>query len=180
MKNLIKLNLGCYNRKMHGFINVDILPEFEPDVIDDVSKLNKFKSNSVDLIYASHLLEHFPRRQTLNVLKRWYDVLKKDGVLRISVPDFEKIVRYYIYTKDLEQVHGLLHAAQANEFDIHYISFDETYLKKCLETVGFKSIKPYDFNKTEHRFMDDHSQAFLPHMDKVNGMQMSLNLEATK
>jgi predicted SAM-dependent methyltransferase len=180
MKKEIKLNLGCYNRKIYGFVNVDILPEFEPDIIDDVGKLKKFKDNSVDLVYASHLLEHFSRHDTLKVLKRWYEVLKPGGKLRISVPDFNKIVRYYLFSQDIEEVHGLLHAAQANPYDIHYISFDEKYLSKCLTSVGFRIIEPYDFNKTEHRFMDDHSQAFLPHMDKLNGMQMSLNLEATK
>lgn len=176
----VKLNLGCYNRKLHGFINVDAMKEFEPDIIDDVCVLSSFKENSADLIYASHLLEHFSRHDTLKVLKRWYDILKFGGKLRISVPDFQKIARRYIYTDDIEEVHGLLHAAQVNKYDIHYISFDEKYLTKCLKSTGFKLVEHYDFNSTEHRFMDDHSQAFLPHMDKINGMQMSLNLEAIK
>jgi predicted SAM-dependent methyltransferase len=176
----MKLNLGCYNRKMSGFVNVDIVEEFEPDIIDDVKLLNKFENESADLIYASHLLEHFYRRETLAVLQRWYDVLKVGGVLRISVPDFEQIVRYYLMTKDLEQVHGLLHAAQVNEYDIHFTSFDFNYLSKCLKSVGFKDIRRYNYQDTEHWYIDDHSQAFLPHMDKVNGLQMSLNLEAIK
>lgn len=54
----LKLNLGCYNRKIHGFVNVDIREETEPDVVDDISKLEKFSCNSVDLIYSCHSFEH--------------------------------------------------------------------------------------------------------------------------
>jgi len=31
-----------------------------------------------------------------------------------------------------------------------------------------------------HQHIDDFSQGYLPHMDKINGMIMSLNIEATK
>ena len=50
----MKLNLGCYDRKIDGFINVDIREDVEPDVPDDVFKLEKFEKNSADLIYACH------------------------------------------------------------------------------------------------------------------------------
>ena len=63
----MKLNIGCFNKKIHGFINVDILEEFKPDVIDDVKLLKKFQNNTIDLIYASHLLEHFYRYETIEV-----------------------------------------------------------------------------------------------------------------
>ena len=56
---LIKLNLGCGNRKMHGFINVDAREDVKPDFVADVTKINE-QFNGVDLIYACHVLEHFP------------------------------------------------------------------------------------------------------------------------
>ena len=46
--------------------------------------------------------------------------------------------------------------------------------------VGFKDIKRYDWRETEHAEFDDHSQAYLPHMDKENGTLISLNVECTK
>ena len=54
----VKLHLGCYDRKIHGFVNIDIREDVNPDVVDDVFKLKKFEKNSVDLIYACHVLEH--------------------------------------------------------------------------------------------------------------------------
>ena len=36
------------------------------------------------------------------------------------------------------------------------------------------------WEETEHAQFDDHSQAYLPHMDKENGTLMSLNVECIK
>ena len=43
-----------------------------------------------------------------------------------------------------------------------------------------RNIDKYDWSKTEHSKFDDHSQAFLPHMDKQNGTLISLNVECVK
>lgn len=53
-------------------------------------------SDSVDVVYNSHVLEHLDRevaRQFLLEIKR---VLKPNGVLRVVVPDLEHLVRRYI------------------------------------------------------------------------------------
>ena len=83
----IKLHLGCGHIRIPGFLNVDILDSSAVDLQDDISKLNKVPDNSVDLIYACHVLEHFSHVEALAVLKRWHEVLKPGGELRISVPD---------------------------------------------------------------------------------------------
>ena len=36
---MIKLNLGCGNRKMYGFVNVDARQEVNPDIIYNVAKI---------------------------------------------------------------------------------------------------------------------------------------------
>ena len=49
-----------------------------------------------------------------------------------------------------------------------------------LEENGFKNIKLYDWRETEHSQFDDHSQAYFPHLDKENGLLVSLNIECQK
>ncbi len=178
----VKLNLGCSIRKFHGWTNIDARQEVFPDIIDNVFILESVEDSSVDLIYASHLLEHVKRKEVKSVLLRWKELLRPNGVLRLSVPDFEKVIKYYLLTADLEKLHGLLHGGQRNEYDIHYITFDFKLLKRLLTEVGFaeEDIRIYSFKETEHFFIDDGSQAHLPHMDKTNGMLMSLNVEAIK
>ena len=45
---------------------------------------------------------------------------------------------------------------------------------------GMREVNHYDWRDTEHSEFDDHSQAYLPHMDKDNGTLMSLNVECKK
>ena len=47
----MKLNLGCFNKKLPGFVNVDIREDVNPDVVDNCFTLEKFDNDSVDLIY---------------------------------------------------------------------------------------------------------------------------------
>lgn len=176
----MKLHLGCGEKYIKGFINVDIRNLATVDVIDDITKLNKFEKESVELIYASHVLEHIGRRQYMDVLKRWYDVLKPNGILRIAVPDFEKIVEHYNENKDLLILRGLLYGGQTYPQNYHYCIWDFKTLSNDLKTIGFKDVYRYDWRKTEHAEIDDYSQSYLPHMDKENGRLMSLNIEAIK
>ena len=49
-----------------------------------------------------------------------------------------------------------------------------------LEQVGFTDVKRYDWRATEHAEIDDYSQAYHPHMDKENGVLVSLNVECRR
>ena len=98
----------------------------------------------------------------------------------MAVPNFEAICDYYSRTRKLEDVRGLLYGGQNHPLNSHTTTFDEEYLKGCLEKVGFKDVRWWDWRYTEHSEYDDYSQCFLPHMNKESGMLMSLNLEATK
>jgi predicted SAM-dependent methyltransferase len=101
-KNKLKLHLGCGNKHINGFINIDIRNLPEVDVVDDILKLNTIENETVDLIYVSHVLEHIGRHEYMNVLKKWFELLKVGGILRIAIPDFEKIVEHYNNNKNLK------------------------------------------------------------------------------
>lgn len=182
----MKIHLGCWKRNLPGWTNVDLcdLPHIHfKRSIDDLSC---FDDNSADIIYSSHSLEYFDRDQTETVLKEWRRVLKTGGILRVAVPDFEALIQLYMAEKDINLVLGPLYGRMAVATEsgyttlYHKTTFDEASLRKILELVGFKNIKRYDWRETEHLYHDDHSQAYFPHMDKENGLLLSLNLEAEK
>ena len=177
---IIKLHLGCGEKYIPGFIHVDIREFDHIDYITSVDNLNMFKDNSVNLIYASHILEHFKRFETEKVLNEWYRVLEKGGILRIAVPDFEKIVKVYLKNKKLDELMGLLYGGQHYKYNFHHKVFDFNSLSKILTKVGFKTVYKYNWRETIHKDYDDFSQSYLPHMDKKNGILMSLNIEAIK
>jgi len=176
----MKLHLGCGDKILEGFINVDIRPNKGVDVIDNIADLKTIVKDSVELIYCCHVLEHFGRFEYIDVLKRWYEVLKVGGVLRLSVPDIEKVFQQYNAGTSLKKLLGFLYGGQTYPQNYHYIGFDFISLKEDLEAIGFKNIKLWDWKQTNHSNVDDFSQAFIPHMEKENGMLMSLNIEAEK
>lgn len=179
-KKKISLHLGCGKRYILGFIHVDVRKFPHVDYVTSVDKLDMFKDNSVDLIYACHLLEHFKRNQIESVLREWRRVLRPGGILRLAIPDFASLVKVYLKYGDLASILGPLHGRQDYPENIHYISFDFKTLKKLLAKVGFKNIHSYDWRKTIHKNYDDYSQSYIPHMDKEKGILISLNMEATK
>ena len=115
----MKLHLGCGNVLLPGWTNVDIDDIPGIDIKDDVTKLDKIKDNSCEIIYASHVLEHFGRNEFESILKLWNKKLKLKGILRLAVPDFEKAIRWYGKTGKIEDVLGQLSGGQKSEFDYH-------------------------------------------------------------
>ena len=179
----LMLNLGCGQKKMYGFTNVDIDESVCPDVVDDVFNLKKFDPNSVYLIYSCHVLEHCPRKDIEKTLSKWYELLKKGGTLRLAVPDFGKVCELYKSGHgELEDWLGFIVGGQRDEFDYHKCAFDEWSLRTKLDRLGFHSIRRWDWKTTyPHNYIDDYSQAYMfPKGDKINGVLCSLNMEATK
>lgn len=176
----MKLHLGCGEKILENFINIDSRPLDGVNIVSDISELKNIQNNSVELIYCSHVLEHFGRHTYKNTLKNWYDKLIVGGKLRIAVPDFESIVNHYNKNKDLGQLIGMLYGGQTYTENFHYYCWDFKTLSDDLFNVGFREVNRYDWRETEHSNIDDYSQSYLPHMDKENGMLMSLNVVAIK
>ena len=176
---MIKLHLGCGAIYFPGYIHIDIMKYEHIDYLSPVDNLHMFEDNTVDLIYNCHVLEHFERTEFKKVLIEWHRVLKRKGILRTAVPDFETICQVYIKNKDVDEIEGLIMGGQTYLYNFHNSIFDFNKLKKALVECGFVNIKRYDWRNVEHSEIDDYSKAYLPYMDK-KGTLMSLNVEAEK
>ena len=177
----INLHLGAGKRNIPGFINVDLSNYKHIHFKRNVSNLKNFKTNSVDYIYASHVLEYFDYNEAYKVLKEWKRVLKPNGILRISIPDFNSLLKVYRKTKNIDKIIGPLYGKtkQKKNTIYHKCVYDHAKIKKILKNVGFKNIKKFDWKKIWHSNYDDHSKAYFPHMNK-KGILISLNISAKK
>lgn len=93
MKNL---NIACGGRYHKDWINIDFHAES-----NNVTKVNilgglPFEDNSMNVVYSSHFLEHLSQEQADFILKESYKILKKDGIIRIVVPDLENVCQEYL------------------------------------------------------------------------------------
>ena len=93
----IRLNLGCGYQQIAGFIGVDFDESLDPDIVSPVEDLSWCPDNAVDMIFASHVLEHLNLDDSRKALKEWLRVLKPAGFLDVAVPDINEI--YMLYKK---------------------------------------------------------------------------------
>ena len=90
------LNLGCGHHYHSAWINVDFASETPGVVAHDLKEGLPFPGESFDAVYHSHLLEHFSKAYAPIFLRECFRVLKPKGIIRVVVPDLERIARIYL------------------------------------------------------------------------------------
>jgi hypothetical protein len=84
LANAMRLNLGCNDRILPGFVNVDLFPGEGVDVVADLRERWPWEDGSVDHVHAHDFIEHLPDKiHTMNELWR---VLRPNGVADVLVP----------------------------------------------------------------------------------------------
>ena len=97
----MRLHLGCGTKKLEGWINIDSVPECQPDVVHDITKPLLYADQSADELLAEDLLEHFDKYVRYFVFYEWTRVLKVGGKITLQVPDFKTILfRYFRFGYD--------------------------------------------------------------------------------
>ena len=175
----IYLHLGCGDVNHPQFINIDVIPAPHIHYVRGIDNLSVFKNSSVDLIYASHCLEHFPIRAIDSLLKEWHRVLRPKGILRLSVPDFDILLKIYLENNnDVTPILGALMGGQTYFHNYHKMLFTEKSLALLLTTAGFTAVRLWTPKSSELTTFDDWSSRPIT----VNGKEytISLNIEAVK
>jgi predicted SAM-dependent methyltransferase len=156
-------------------LDIEVRPEV--DYVGDAKDLSQFEDESIDAIYASHVLEHFYYKldnELFLTLSEWHRVLKPDGQLMISVPDlFVLCSLYAIRTLTLDvrfYLMRVIFGGQTNQFDVHKVGFDEDILAVYLREIGFETYERVE----EFGLFDDSSSI------RVMGNLISLNIIAYK
>lgn len=90
------LNLGCGERFHPGWVNLDLHPSNPSVQRWDVRRPLPFPNGSFDVVYHSHVLEHLSKRDAPVFLRECHRVLKSNGVIRVAVPDLERIAQLYV------------------------------------------------------------------------------------
>jgi predicted SAM-dependent methyltransferase len=175
----ILLHIGCGKKNSPEFINIDAQPFAHIHIVtDNLASLSDFSDESVDLIYMCHVLEHIKRSELEDVLVEMKRTLKTGGVLRLSVPDFDQLIK--VYNDSGNNINSISRQlmGQYSEYNTHYCVFNSQQLSDLLKGTGFQKVVSWDRVNCEHHNFTDNANRTI----KVNEKEykISLNLEATK
>ena len=202
---MVKVNLGSGYLGLEGWLNYDnsvvaavskhkwlirllvklhFLPKgyedikWPPIIVHDCRKGIPLEDNSVDFIYTSHFLEHLYRHEVVDLLKECRRVLKSGAVIRIVLPDVEKLVQIYLKrdakaypletsVKDPEPTYGDLFVSTfyTSEFDRsrcrgfilrmqekflrhHHWMYNADSMRNILEYAGFARIEEKKYRES--------------------------------
>ena len=176
MNGKLLLHLGCGGINAPGYTNVDVKPFSHVHYVHDAYPLEIFESNKFDLVYVSHVLEHFPIPEVPAVLTEWHRVLKPGEILRLGVPDFPTLLSIYRNTNDIKEVLGPLMGGQTDPHNFHKSVYDEQYLSEILLEAGFRDVRRWDPTVADnHEFKDTTTNIW-----EIGGQHyaISLNIEA--
>jgi SAM-dependent methyltransferase len=90
------LNLGCGTSYHPDWVNLDIVPQSRGVIACDFRRGLPFPEGSFDVVYHSHVLEHFTRDEGKAFMEEVSRVVRPGGVVRVVVPDLEDIARLYL------------------------------------------------------------------------------------
>jgi len=90
------LNLGCGLRFHPDWVNVDSDSSHPCVQVYDLRRGIPLANESFDVVYHSHILEHFQKYRAQAFMQDCYRVLKPGAIIRVAVPDLERIATLYL------------------------------------------------------------------------------------
>jgi predicted O-linked N-acetylglucosamine transferase (SPINDLY family)/predicted SAM-dependent methyltransferase len=141
----LRLHIGGLERK-EGWKIMNVQEGPGVDFVGDCTDLSRFASDSVDEIYASHVLEHLGYREELGkALSEFHRVLRPGCVAKISVPDFEQLCRLFLDPRlsgpDRFNVMRMTFGGQNDAYDFHKVGLTFEFLHHFLFKVGFSRVE---------------------------------------
>lgn len=175
----IYLHLGCGNVDHPAFVNIDAVPAPHIHYVMPIDNLSKFTNETVDLIYACHCLEHFSHKELPRIVMEWKRVLKIGGILRVSVPDFDRLLDIYKENSfNIDTIVCPLLGSHANYYDFHKAIFNEKSLVKLFMEAGFSEVRKWVPGSDALTTFDDWSSRQIYVNEKH--YPVSLNMEGVK
>lgn len=175
----IKIHIGPGDINLQGWINIDARHFSHIHIVSDNINLDEFTDNSISEIYLCHVLEHVSFDEAKKFVSRMYLKLHPNGILRISVPSFDSIIKIYENNNsNLDLVKYALMGGQDYEYNFHKSIYNKTELENIFKSAGFKIVELWDTNTDFGESIGDWSATYYD--SKIGRIPISLNLKAIK
>jgi predicted SAM-dependent methyltransferase len=134
------LDIGCGEKKVaSNAIGLDVRRTKAVDIIAD-ARLLPFRDEAFDVVYSSHVIEHFSHREVKDVVREWARVLKRGGTIEIRCPWLRVRALIFFLRPTWENVKNI-YGGQENEWNFHKCGFSFGLLKQLLEECGIVRVR---------------------------------------
>jgi len=154
----VYLNLGSGPRGSTApeWVNIDGFKDKNVHYLCDFSRPLPFDNDTFDGIFCEHVLEHFTYEQGQILMEECKRILKKGGVIRIIIPDGQKILSSYFHEPskivEYKQVKSGIPMEAVNIWFYqryeHQCIYDADYLLYMLNKSGYTTTLQSSFNNT--------------------------------
>jgi SAM-dependent methyltransferase len=163
----VKLNLGCGDKLLKEYINIDVAPSRKgkrPDFISDVRRL-RLPDNYADEVLTVHVIEHFYYWEAEAVVREWVRVLKSGGKLIVECPNLETAAKKVLASPETATLPGKegqesmwVFYGDPNWKDplmCHRWGYTPASLITLMQACGLQTVRqePAEFKKREPRDM---------------------------
>lgn len=172
------LHIGCGDVDAPGFIKLDARPLPHIHVVSrDITRLTMIPDDALDMVYMCHVLKHVMRPRIVATLKEMARIVKPGGLLRLSVPDVDCIVRLDAAAgRDIGAIAAPLMGGQDYAHNVHYAVFNRDFLTDQLLRAGFVRVTDWSPLACARHDVDDRASRPIYLGDRP--FPVSLNLEA--
>lgn len=166
--DLIRLNLGCGDKILPGYVNVDVVEARAgktPDVLCDLHQLHPFPDNYADEVMAIHVVEHFWRWEVEDILREWIRVLRPGGRMVLECPNLISACEEFLKNTELrsrpdqagQRTMWVFYGDPSwkDPYMIHRWGYTPDSLKRLMESVGLIKVvqEPAQYKLKEPRDM---------------------------
>jgi SAM-dependent methyltransferase len=151
----LRLNIGCGDTRIEGYVGVDVRPCRGAELVLPAWDTSPFDADTVDEIYSRHMLEHLNPGDARRALQAWFSILRPGGLLRLIVPDLVFHARQLLgeaesWTDDarenIEHAMAGFYGWRATERggdneDAHRWGYTWPAIQRLLEEIGFTRIE---------------------------------------
>ncbi len=147
-ENFLRLHLGCGEKHLSDYINIDFKKTSATDFVCDYTNLS-FPSQSVELIKTYYMIEHLSKDIFSKALHNWWDILIPGGKLIIKCHVFDKTVEGSLEGEEAR--HDNIFSLQQFTGDIQIEGCNFMPLKRELEEAGYAGVTEYGLQNYHNR-----------------------------
>jgi predicted SAM-dependent methyltransferase len=153
-KKIVDLGAGpadqSYKTEEGTVLRVDIREDVNPDYRCDLRKM-PFATGEFDIVFSSHTLEHFCRKEIPEVLDEWVRIMKPEGEFRLVLPNIKWAAQHIMNDEIDNDVLNVLYGQQSYDENFHKMGFVPQMVEQLLAERGFKKFV-WDF-ENYHMFV---------------------------